>query len=224
MKAVVYKEPYSVAVEEVDKLRDRGAHRRRRPDHHGRQSAVPTCTCTRGAPAPHPAWCSGTRTWASSRGGRLGRRGHPPGRPGGGCRSTWRAGSARTAWRGKTGFCLTVNPVAAARTGYVPMGPYPGGQAEYLRVPFADFNCLKLPPGERARGRLRAARRHLPPATTGHRTGAGRGTGETGVRVRRQDRWGLMAAYSALLRGASRVFVVDRVPSRLALAGGSARH
>jgi threonine dehydrogenase-like Zn-dependent dehydrogenase len=27
------------------------------------------------------------------------------------------------------------------------MGPYKGGQAEYLRVPFADFNCLKLPPG-----------------------------------------------------------------------------
>ena len=27
------------------------------------------------------------------------------------------------------------------------MGPYTGGQAEYLRVPFADFNCLKLPPG-----------------------------------------------------------------------------
>lgn len=27
------------------------------------------------------------------------------------------------------------------------MGPYPGGQAEYVRVPFADFNALKLPPG-----------------------------------------------------------------------------
>ena len=27
------------------------------------------------------------------------------------------------------------------------MGPYTGGQAEYLRVPFADFNCLQLPPG-----------------------------------------------------------------------------
>ena len=29
-----------------------------------------------------------------------------------------------------------------------------------------------------------------------------------------------MAAYSALLRGASRVFVVDRVPERLAMASG----
>lgn len=25
------------------------------------------------------------------------------------------------------------------------MGPYPGGQAEYVRVPFADFNALLLP-------------------------------------------------------------------------------
>ena len=28
------------------------------------------------------------------------------------------------------------------------MGPCDGGQAEYLRVPFADFNLLELPPGE----------------------------------------------------------------------------
>ena len=28
------------------------------------------------------------------------------------------------------------------------MGPYPGGQAQYVRVPFADFNCLKLPAGK----------------------------------------------------------------------------
>lgn len=28
------------------------------------------------------------------------------------------------------------------------MGPYSGGQAEYVRVPFADFNALKLPPGK----------------------------------------------------------------------------
>jgi threonine dehydrogenase-like Zn-dependent dehydrogenase len=27
------------------------------------------------------------------------------------------------------------------------MGPYQGGQAQYLRVPYADFNGLKLPKG-----------------------------------------------------------------------------
>lgn len=41
-----------------------------------------------------------------------------------------------------------VNPgFAGGAYGYVAMGPYQGGQAQYLRVPFADFNGLKLPPG-----------------------------------------------------------------------------
>lgn len=47
---------------------------------------------------------------------------------------------------GLTGFCLTTNPgTAGAAYGFAGMGPYSGGQAEYLRVPYADFNCLKLP-------------------------------------------------------------------------------
>src|SRR5579871_1802017 len=48
--------------------------------------------------------------------------------------------------RGLTGFCLTTNPGnAGAAYGFAGMGPYNGGQAEYLRVPYGDFNCLKLP-------------------------------------------------------------------------------
>src|SRR5688572_7070170 len=44
-----------------------------------------------------------------------------------------------------TNACLTANPEGvSAGYGYAGMGPYPGGQAEYLRVPFAEFNCLKL--------------------------------------------------------------------------------
>lgn len=35
--------------------------------------------------------------------------------------------------------------VAYSRT--LPIGPYQGGQAQYLRVPYADFNALTLPPG-----------------------------------------------------------------------------
>ena len=38
--------------------------------------------------------------------------------------------------------------LADTRASYVAMGPYQGGQAQYLRVPFADFNALKLPPGK----------------------------------------------------------------------------
>src|SRR5690625_7813418 len=50
---------------------------------------------------------------------------------------------------GKSAFCLTVNEpgTAGGAYGYVGMGPYPGGQAEYLRVPFADYNCVPLPAG-----------------------------------------------------------------------------
>src|ERR1700761_5304604 len=57
---------------------------------------------------------------------------------------------------GKTGFCLTTNPgPAGAAYGFAGMGPYNGGQAEYLRVPFADFDCLQLPDGaEGDAGRL----------------------------------------------------------------------
>src|ERR1700709_1806381 len=48
---------------------------------------------------------------------------------------------------GLTGFCLIANPGnAGAAYGYANMGPYSGGQAELLRVPYADFNCLVLPP------------------------------------------------------------------------------
>lgn len=53
--------------------------------------------------------------------------------------------------RGYTNACLTMNPkTAGAGYGYADMGPYRGGQAEFLRVPYADFNCLKLPgkPGD----------------------------------------------------------------------------
>lgn len=47
--------------------------------------------------------------------------------------------------RGLTGYCLTVNPGSAGGAyGFAGMGPYEGGQAEYLRVPYADFNCLVL--------------------------------------------------------------------------------
>ena len=53
--------------------------------------------------------------------------------------------------RGLTGYCLIANPGSAgAAYGFAGMGPYKGGQAELLRVPYADFNCLVLPPDAEA--------------------------------------------------------------------------
>ena len=126
------------------------------------RSAAPICTCTRGARLPSPASSSATRTWGSSRRSAQGvtsiKQGDRVVMP-----FNVACGFCKNCVAGYTGFCLTVNPgFAGGAYGYVAMGPYQGGQAEYLRVPFADFNCLKLPAGHRARDRLHPARRHLP--------------------------------------------------------------
>lgn len=117
---------------------------------------------------------------------------------------------------GKSAFCLTVNPPGAGGAyGYVGMGPYPGGQAEYLRVPFADYNCVPLPAGTEHEDDFALLADIFP--TGYHSTElAGVRPGET-VAVYGAGPVGLMAAYSAVLKGASRVFVVDKVPNRLSL-------
>ncbi|MQA12937.1 MAG: alcohol dehydrogenase catalytic domain-containing protein [Pseudonocardiaceae bacterium] len=126
-------------------------------------------------------------------------------------------GFCATCLAGDTAFCLTVNPgFAGGAYGYVSMGPYRGGQAEYLRVPFADFNCLRLPPGTEHEDDFAMLADIFP--TGYHATQLAEvSPGET-VAVFGAGPVGLMAAYSALIRGAARVFVVDRVPSRLQLA------
>ncbi|MFC5996156.1 glutathione-independent formaldehyde dehydrogenase [Pseudonocardia hispaniensis] len=126
-------------------------------------------------------------------------------------------GFCKNCLAGSTGFCLTVNPgFGGGAYGYVAMGPYRGGQAEYLRVPFADFNCLKLPPGDEHENDFAMLADIFPTGYHGA-TLAQVGPGET-VAVFGAGPVGLMAAYSSLIKGAARVFVVDRVESRLRLA------
>jgi glutathione-independent formaldehyde dehydrogenase len=126
-------------------------------------------------------------------------------------------GFCRNCLAGKTAFCLTVNPpYAGGAYGYVGMGPYTGGQAEYLRVPFADFNSLVLPPGDEHENDFAMLADIFP--TGYHATVlADLNPGETIV-VFGAGPVGLMAAYSAVIKGASKVFVVDKVASRLELA------
>ncbi|MFE2103309.1 MULTISPECIES: glutathione-independent formaldehyde dehydrogenase [unclassified Streptomyces] len=113
-----------------------------------------------------------------------------------------------------TGFCLTVNPgFAGGAYGYVAMGPWTGGQAEYLRVPYADFNCLKLPEGTEHETDFILLADIFPTGYHGNEL-AQVSPGESVV-VYGGGPVGLMAAYSAMIRGASRVFVVDRVLERL---------
>ncbi|GAA3355409.1 glutathione-independent formaldehyde dehydrogenase [Streptomyces antimycoticus] len=126
-------------------------------------------------------------------------------------------GFCKNCLAGDTGFCLTVNPgFAGGAYGYVAMGPYTGGQAERLRVPFADFNCLKLPAGEEFETDFVLLADIFPTGYHGCEL-AEVSPGES-VAVYGAGPVGLMSAYSALLRGAAKVFVVDRVPERLAKA------
>ena len=123
-------------------------------------------------------------------------------------------GFCKNCTAGYTGFCLTVNPgFAGGAYGYVSMGPYKGGQAEYLRVPYADFNCLKLPPGREHETDFILLADIFPTGYHGCDL-AQVSPGET-VAVYGAGPVGLMAAYAAYIRGARRVFVVDRVPERL---------
>lgn len=117
-----------------------------------------------------------------------------------------------------TGFCLTANPgVAGAAYGYAGMGPYNGGQAELLRVPFADFNCLVLPEDAEEKEKDYVMLSDIFP-TGWHATRlSGLKPGESVV-IYGCGPVGLMAAHSALIQGASQVIIIDRHKDRLKLA------
>jgi len=105
--------------------------------------------------------------------------------------------------RGYPNACLTVNPAAPhAAYGYAQMGPFRGGQADYLRVPYADYNCLKLPgqPGDQWEDDFVLLADIWP---TGHHgvVLAGVTTGST-VGIFGAGPVGLMATLSAIMMGA----------------------
>ena len=126
-------------------------------------------------------------------------------------------GRCQNCEQGKTAFCTGVNPgFAGGAYGYVSMGPYQGGQAQYLRVPYADFNALILPEGKEHEADFALLADIFPTGWYGLELAKFQ-PGESVV-VFGAGPVGLMAAYSAVIRGASRVFVVDRVPERLEAA------
>ncbi|HBJ28322.1 MULTISPECIES: glutathione-independent formaldehyde dehydrogenase [Gammaproteobacteria] len=120
--------------------------------------------------------------------------------------------------KGLTGFCLTTNPGSAgAAYGFAEMGDYSGGQAELLRVPYADFNCLVLPDDAVERENDYVMLTDIFP-TGWHATElAGLQAGES-IAIYGAGPVGLMAAHAAMIKGASEIFVVDNQPDRLALA------
>ena len=126
-------------------------------------------------------------------------------------------GRCRSCKEGDTGVCLTVNPERPGSAyGYVDMGGWVGGQAEYVMVPYADWNLLKFPDPEQAMEKildLTMLSDIFPTGFHGVYT-AGVGPGST-VYIAGAGPVGLAAAYSAQLLGAAVVIVGDRIAERL---------
>jgi glutathione-independent formaldehyde dehydrogenase len=129
-------------------------------------------------------------------------------------------GRCRTCKEQDTGVCLTVNPSRAGGAyGYVDMGGWVGGQAEYVLVPYADFNLLKLPNRDAAMEKIRDLTCLSDILPTGYHGAVTAGVGPgTSVYVAGAGPVGLAAAASARLLGAAVVIVGDVNPVRLAHA------
>jgi glutathione-independent formaldehyde dehydrogenase len=129
-------------------------------------------------------------------------------------------GRCRNCKEGKTGICLNVNPDRPGSAyGYVDMGGWVGGQAEYVLVPYADWNALVFPDREQALEKildLTMLSDIFPTGFHGAVT-AGVGVGST-VYIAGAGPVGLAAAVGAQLLGAAVVIVGDLNEERLAQA------
>lgn len=121
---------------------------------------------------------------------------------------------------GNPHVCLNVNPARpGAAYGYVDMGGWLGGQAEYVMVPYADFNLLKFPDKDQALAKIKDLTMLSDIFPSGYHGAftAGVTTGST-VYVAGAGPVGLACAASAQLLGAAVVIIGDINRERLALA------
>jgi glutathione-independent formaldehyde dehydrogenase len=126
-------------------------------------------------------------------------------------------GRCRMCKEGHTGVCLTTNPDRpGAAYGYVDMGGWVGGQAEYVMVPYADWNLLAFPDRDQALEKILDLTMLSDIFPTGYHgcVTAGVTTGAT-VYIAGAGPVGLAAAYSAQLLGAAVVIVGDMQTERL---------
>jgi glutathione-independent formaldehyde dehydrogenase len=126
-------------------------------------------------------------------------------------------GRCRNCKEGKTGICLTVNPARPGGAyGYVDMGGWVGGQADYVLVPYADFNLLKFPDKQQAMAKIRDLTLLSDIFPTGYHGAvtAGVGPGAT-VYIAGAGPVGLACAEGCRLLGAAVVIVGDMNAERL---------
>ena len=131
-------------------------------------------------------------------------------------------GRCRNCKEGKTGICLNVNPDRPGSAyGYVDMGGWVGGQAEYVMVPYADWNLLRFPDRDQALAKIKDLTMLSDIFPTGYHgvVTAGVKPGST-VYIAGAGPVGLAAAVGAHLLGAAVVIVGDLNAERLARARG----
>jgi glutathione-independent formaldehyde dehydrogenase len=126
-------------------------------------------------------------------------------------------GRCRNCKAGQTGICLNVNPARpGAAFGYVDMGGWVGGQAEYVMVPYADFNLLKFPDKDRAMEKIKDLTLLSDIFPTGFHGAVTAGVGPGSiVYVAGAGPVGLACAASCQLLGAAVVIVGDMNKERL---------
>jgi glutathione-independent formaldehyde dehydrogenase len=129
-------------------------------------------------------------------------------------------GRCRNCKERATGICLNVNAARpGAAYGYVDMGGWVGGQAEYVMVPYADFNLMKFPDKAQAMEKIRdlTCLSDILPTGFHGAVSAGVGPGST-VYIAGAGPVGLGCAASSHLLGAACVIVGDLIPERLTQA------
>src|SRR4051794_23286859 len=126
-------------------------------------------------------------------------------------------GRCRNCKEGRTGICLNVNPARpGAAFGYVDMGGWVGGQAEYVMCPYADFNLLKFPNKEKAMEKIRDLTLLSDIFPTGYHGAVTAGVGPGSVvYVAGAGPVGLACAAACQLLGSAVVIVGDMIPERL---------
>ena len=128
-------------------------------------------------------------------------------------------GHCRNCEHGLTNYCPRANEpgMAGGAYGFADMGGWAGGQAEYLRIPWGDFQCLRLPEDAKEKQNDYTMLSDILPTGWHAVEMSGLVPGESIV-IYGAGPVGLMAALSASVKGAAKVMVVDRHPDRLKLA------
>ena len=126
-------------------------------------------------------------------------------------------GRCRNCREQKTGICLNVNPARPGGAyGYVDMGGWVGGQAEYVMVPYADFNLLKFPDKHQAMEKIWDLTCLSDIFPTGYHGAVSAGVGPgTTVYIAGAGPVGLACAAACQLLGAAAVIVGDLNKDRL---------